>query len=149
TPPSSCLLNSAIVLPLRENCFPDDSRGCILAPSRRRDDLGDPRSGTPDRDGCAGPEVSRFVRLGDPGSQDSGPGVEGHAGVIGRSSQAARHAPGARSGRPQSPGVLAMSPLLALSTAATVLLVILAALVLLVLFGIGTFNTLVSLRNRY
>jgi LemA protein len=39
--------------------------------------------------------------------------------------------------------------MLALATVATVLIGLLAAAVLLILFGIGTFNTLVTLRNRY
>jgi LemA protein len=42
-----------------------------------------------------------------------------------------------------------MMPLLGISTAATFLLLLGAVLVLFILYGIGTFNTLVSLRNRY
>jgi LemA protein len=42
-----------------------------------------------------------------------------------------------------------MTPLLALSTGAAVLIGLGAIAALLLLFGIGTFNTLVSLRNRY
>jgi LemA protein len=42
-----------------------------------------------------------------------------------------------------------MTPLLALSTGATVLIGLAAVVALLILFGIGTFNTLVTLRNRY
>ena len=42
-----------------------------------------------------------------------------------------------------------MTPLLALSTVATVLIGLGAVAALLILFGIGTFNTLVTLRNRY
>ncbi len=42
-----------------------------------------------------------------------------------------------------------MTPLLALSTAAAILIGLGALAVVLVLFGIGTFNTLVTLRNRY
>ena len=42
-----------------------------------------------------------------------------------------------------------MTPLLALSTVATVLIGLGAVAALLILFGIGTFNSLVALRNRY
>ena len=42
-----------------------------------------------------------------------------------------------------------MTPLLALSTVATVLIGLGAGATLLILFGIGTFNSLVALRNRY
>jgi LemA protein len=42
-----------------------------------------------------------------------------------------------------------MTPLLAISTAATFLLGLGTLVVLFILFGVGTFNTLVSLRNRY
>jgi LemA protein len=42
-----------------------------------------------------------------------------------------------------------MTPLFALSTAATLLLGLGAVAVLFILFGVGTFNTLVALRNRY
>ena len=42
-----------------------------------------------------------------------------------------------------------MIPVLALSTAATALLGVALVVVVFVFYGIGTFNTLVALRNRY
>jgi LemA protein len=42
-----------------------------------------------------------------------------------------------------------MTPVFALSTVATALLGVAVVVVLFILFGIGTFNTLVALRNRY